>query len=134
LATPFPGDLLTPVPDDYWSAESEYRPYRAASRGQAIAVVVVRLLCVTAGFAVAIAAGSWSALCREGTFERCMNGDASFELVFHVALAALGFATTPLLLRFTKRRSYRLASRACVCGARLRGVGAFSRRRDPPME
>jgi hypothetical protein len=105
-----------PVPDDYWSAEWEYRPYRAAGRGQAVAVVVVRLLCLAAGFATFVAVGSWWGVCREGTFERCFNGHPSFELVFQAVLAALGFALTLLMLRFTKRGSYRLAGAALVLG------------------
>ena len=103
-----------PVPDSYWSAESELRPYRAASRRQGIAVFVVRLLCFGAAFATASGAYAWSALCEDGTFDRCFNGRPSFELVFQAALAGLGFAVTLLMLRFTKRGSYRLAVAAFV--------------------
>jgi hypothetical protein len=103
-----------PVPDNYWSAESEHRPYRAASRTQAVAVALVRVLCLAAAFATAMAALSWSALCQDGDFDRCMNGHPSFELVFQVALAGLGLGLTLVVLRFTKRGSYRLAVAAFV--------------------
>jgi hypothetical protein len=103
-----------PVPDNYWSAEWEYRPYRAANRRQAILVLVVRLLCVAAGFATFVAVYGWSALCRDGDFDRCFKGHPSFELVFQVVVAALGLAVTLLMLRFTKRGWYRLACAALV--------------------
>jgi hypothetical protein len=79
-----------------------------------LAVLAARLLCFGAAFAALLAVVGWSNLCREGTFERCFNGRPSFELVFQAVLAALGFAVTLLMLRFTKRGSYRLAGAALV--------------------
>jgi hypothetical protein len=113
-----------PVPDDYTSAEYEYRPFRAANRRQAVAVVVGRFLCIGAGFATAMGLLAWSSACREGVFERCMNGKPSFELVFQVGLAGLSFLATLLALRFTKRRSYRVAGGALLIALLL--VGAWA--------
>lgn len=45
-----------------------------------------------------------------------MGCHPSFELVFQAVLAALGFVVTLLMLRFTKRGSYRLAYVALVLG------------------
>ena len=104
-----------PVPDDHWS-EWELRPFQAADRRQAIAVVVVRLLCLAAGFAAFVGVGSWWGLCREGNFERCMNGHPSFELVFQAVLASVGLVVALLMLRFAKRGSYRMAGAALVVG------------------
>jgi hypothetical protein len=68
------------------------------------------LLCVAAGFAgLVVAPGNWLYLCQDGTFERCLNGHPSFELVFQAVLAAAGFAATLVLRLFVNRRSYALA-------------------------
>jgi hypothetical protein len=105
-----------PVPNDYWSAW-ELRQFQAADRRQAIAVVVVRLLCLAAGFATFIAVVAWSTL-GSGD-DRCVNDCTSFELVFQAVLAALGFGVALLLLRFVKRSSYRPAGAALVLGLLL---------------
>lgn len=107
-----------PVPDDSWS-EWELRPFQAANRRQAIAVVGARLLCLGAAFATFVGVGSWWGACREGNFPSCMHGDPSFELVFQAVLASVGFAVALLMLRFTKRGSYRLAAAALVLGLLL---------------
>jgi hypothetical protein len=76
---------------------------------QAVVSAASLLLVFAAGFATLIAVGSWWSACRDGTFERCLNGHPSFELVFQVALAAAGLAATLVLRTLVKRRSYRLA-------------------------
>jgi hypothetical protein len=77
------------------------------------------LLCVAAGFAALfVAPGTWIYACQDGTFERCLNGHPSFELVFQVVLAAAGFAGTLVMWRFVRRRQYAWAGVA-LAGALL---------------
>jgi hypothetical protein len=78
------------------------------------------LSCVAAGFAaVVVAPGNWMSLCQDGTFERCLNGHPSFELVFQVALAAAGFAATLVMWRFVRRRRYAWAGAALAAALLL---------------
>jgi hypothetical protein len=78
----------------------------------AVTGTVAVLLCVAAGVATLVALAAWGGLCREGTFERCQNGDPSFELVFQVVLALTGLGVAVMMCVFEARRSYRAAAAA----------------------
>lgn len=56
--------------------------------------MVAGVLCWAAGFGLLVAIASWYAACLDGTFDRCLNGSPSFELVFQAGLAGAGFAAT----------------------------------------
>jgi hypothetical protein len=71
------------------------------------------LLCIAAGFAALfVAPGNWLYACQDGTFDRCLNGHPSFELVFQVVLAAAGLTATLIMRMFVKRGSSGLAGAA----------------------
>jgi hypothetical protein len=74
------------------------------------------LLFLAAAAATVVAAGSWYALCRDGTFERCLDGRPSFELVFQFVLAVAGLCFATLMLFFVLRRRL-LAAAACFAAA-----------------
>jgi hypothetical protein len=77
--------------------------------------MVAGVLCWAAGFGLLVAIGSWSALCLDGTFDRCLNGSPSFELVFQAVLAGAGFAATIVMwLLVRSRPSYRPSVIAAV--------------------
>jgi hypothetical protein len=93
--------------------------HRGESPRHAVISVAAGLLCGAAGLAVATAAYAWSALCRDGTFERCLDGYPSFDLVFQVVLAAAGLAATLVMRSFVKHRHYRLAAAALAVAVLL---------------
>jgi uncharacterized membrane protein YoaK (UPF0700 family) len=57
--------------------------------------------------------------CQDGTFDRCLNGRPSFELVFQFVLAVAGFAVTLVLRLFVKRRAYGRAGSALAVAVLL---------------
>lgn len=77
--------------------------------------MVTGVLCWAAAFGLLVAIGSWYAACLDGTFERCLNGRPSFELVFQAVLAGAGFAATIVMwLLVRSRPSYRPSAIAAV--------------------
>ena len=93
--------------------------HRGGRAWRSVAVPAATLLCVAAGFAVVVGAVAWSALCRDGTFVRCLDGHPSFALVFQVVLAAAGFVATLVLWVFVERRSFAFAGVALVVAVLL---------------
>jgi len=95
------------------------QPDGAEDLGPAVVAVGAASLCVAAGVATLTGAYAWSALCRDGTFDRCMNGNPRFELVFQVVLAVVGFVVTLVMYQFVRRRSYPLAGAALAVAVLL---------------
>jgi hypothetical protein len=83
------------------------------SRHAVISAALV-VLCFAAGFAAVTGLYAWSALCEEGTFDRCSNGHPSFEVVFQAVLAVAGFLAMLAARAFLKRRSNALAGLALL--------------------
>jgi hypothetical protein len=81
----------------------------ARSSLHAVAAPGSVLLCALAALAPLTAAYAWSSLCSDGTFERCLNGTPSFELVFQAVLASAGFCASLVVRLLVKRHSYGLA-------------------------
>jgi len=74
---------------------------------------VCSVLLVTAGGICFVVAGlSWIALCQEGTFDRCRNGQPSLELIGQFFLAAAGWSTSFVARYFVNRRKYASAGTA----------------------
>ena len=82
------------------------------------------LICATAAIGAVTSAYAWSALCQDGTFDRCPNGTPSFELVFQFVLATGGFATTVVMWFLVKHRRYHLAGVALAIAVALFGSWA----------
>ena len=68
------------------------------------ASIVAGVLCWAAGFGLLIALGSWYAGCLDGTFDRCLNGRAAFELVFQAVPAGAGCAATIVMWLLVRSR------------------------------
>jgi hypothetical protein len=77
------------------------------------------LICAAATIATITGAYAWSALCQDGTFDRCPNGNPSFELVFQLVLAGAGLASTLVMRFLVRRRRYRFAGVALVIAVLL---------------
>ena len=89
-----------------------------------LVTIVAGALCAAAGMGVIVAVVAWSSLCSEGTFERCMNGDPSFELVFQFVLACAGLAVTVVMWVLARRGSYRPATAMFVIAVVVFGAWA----------
>jgi hypothetical protein len=77
--------------------------------------MVAGVPCWAADFGVLIALASWYAACLDGTFERCLNGKPSFEVVCQAVLAGAGFAATIVMwLLVRSRPSYTPAAIAAA--------------------
>jgi hypothetical protein len=93
------------------------------------------LICAAATIATITGAYAWSALCQDGTFDRCPNGNPSFELVFQLVLAGAGLASTLVMRFLVRRRRYHFAGVALVIAVLLfASWGAVLGRRDSWLE
>ena len=89
------------------------------SAAQADATAVAALLCIPAGIAALVGLGSWMGMCTEGNFDRCRDGDASFEVWFQAIVGVAGFAATLAMAYLFDRARTRLAVLALVVAVLL---------------